>query len=220
MDYEHQSISLATWLPDYENDDSRWQAVKECDVRADGCFVTAVRATKVYCRPVCKSRLPLRRNVLFYRTGQQAQSAGFRACKRCKPQLDGLMPEEKSVQKIREFLQEWERAVISDESLCQLSLGQMAKQANMSKWYFHRLFKKCVGMTPVQYLRSRRNIMQLQSQDLSFLDQLIPCVIDWPQLTDTFADNGDVNLEKLLKATEDNRLLDSCFFSPELVAMM
>ncbi|KAL6691571.1 hypothetical protein J3F84DRAFT_385861, partial [Trichoderma pleuroticola] len=129
------------------------------------------------------------------------------------------MPEEKSVQTIREFLQERERDVISDESLCQLSLGQMAKQANMSKWYFHRLFKKCVGMTPVQYLRNRRNIIQLQSQDLSFLDQLIPCVIDLPQLTDTFADNGEVTLEKLLKVTEDNRLLDGCFFSPELVAM-
>ncbi|KAL5089515.1 hypothetical protein Trisim1_005210 [Trichoderma cf. simile WF8] len=126
----------------------------------------------------------------------------------------GSCRRKKSVQKIREFLQEWETAVISDESLCQLSLGQMAKQANMSKWYFHRLFKKCVGMTPVQYLRSRRNIMQLQSQDLSFLDQLIPCVIDWPQLTDTFADNGDVTLEKFLKVTEDNRFVDGCFFSP------
>ncbi|KAL7930222.1 metal binding domain of Ada domain-containing protein [Trichoderma chlorosporum] len=221
MDYECQSISPVSFIPSFENDNSRWQAVKDRDIRADGCFVTAARATKVYCRPVCKSRLPLRRNILFYATGQQAQSAGFRACKRCKPQIDGLMPEERSVQKIREFLQQWERAVTSDENLYKLSLSQMAKQANVSKWYFHRLFKKYVGMTPVQYLRTHRNIIQLQSQDLNILDQFVPCAIDWPQITDLFADSKASTLENILKvATEDSELLDGDFFFPPMGRIM
>lgn len=148
MDYDPQSFSPVSFTPSFEDDNSRWQAVQDRDDRADSCFVYAVRSTKVFCRPVCKYRHPRRCNVSFYATGQQAQSAGFRACKRCKPEVGGFMPEEKAVKKIREFLQEWERAAINNEGPCQLSLSQMAKQAKVSKWYFHRVFKKCVGVTP------------------------------------------------------------------------
>jgi len=55
------------------------------DARADGTFVLAVRSTHIYCRPSCPARRPLRRNVLFFRTGEEAEKQGFRACLRCKP---------------------------------------------------------------------------------------------------------------------------------------
>src|SRR4029077_20425074 len=55
------------------------------DVRADGTFVLAVRSTHIYCRPSCPARRPLRRNVIFYRTREEAERHGFRPCLRCKP---------------------------------------------------------------------------------------------------------------------------------------
>lgn len=213
MDYNPQSLQ-PTSFTSFENDDARWQAVQYRDIRADGAFVTAVRSTKVYCRPVCKSRHPRRCNVSFYATGQQAQSAGFRACKRCKPELDGCMPEETAVQKIREFLQEWETAAISNAGPCQLSLSQMARQANVSKWYFHRVFKKYIGVTPVQYLRIWRNAVQLQNQDTNWLDQLTPGPVDWLQFTDKSADTEKCTPDNLFEMPNDNSSAfdgDFCF---------
>jgi len=62
-----------------------WQATMSRDARADGTFVLAVRSTHIYCRPSCPARRPLRRNVVFFRTGEEAEKQGFRACLRCKP---------------------------------------------------------------------------------------------------------------------------------------
>src|SRR5438105_14186973 len=62
-----------------------WRATRARDSRADGTFVLAVRSTHIYCRPSCPARRPLRRNVLFFRTGEEAEKQGFRACLRCKP---------------------------------------------------------------------------------------------------------------------------------------
>ena len=66
-------------------DDGRWAAVVARDKAADGTFVTAVITTGIYCRPSCTARRPLRENVSFYETNDEAEAAGFRACKRCKP---------------------------------------------------------------------------------------------------------------------------------------
>jgi AraC family transcriptional regulator, regulatory protein of adaptative response / methylated-DNA-[protein]-cysteine methyltransferase len=65
--------------------DRYWQATLSRDTRADGTFVLAVRSTHIYCRPSCPARRPLRRNVIFFRTQQEAEKAGFRPCRRCKP---------------------------------------------------------------------------------------------------------------------------------------
>ncbi|RFU81278.1 family transcriptional regulator [Trichoderma arundinaceum] len=187
MIYDFQSLSPTPLSPSFENDDSRWQAVQDRDIRADGCFVTA------------------------------AQSAGFRACKRCRPEVDGFHPEEPAVQKIREFLQKWERAAISNEGPCQLSLSQMAREAKVSKWYFHRMFKKYVGVTPVQYLRTWRKTMQLQHQldnnGLNWLDQLAPGAADWPQLTDMFADSKVSALDNFFKDPGENSPIFGADFS-------
>lgn len=151
----------------FSDDSTRWQAVQARDANADGHFVYAVKTTKIYCRPICKARLARRANVAFYDTDQQAVQAGFRACKRCKPELAGYMPEEAAVRKIRAFVQG--RAVSagtpnenmsssssSSSSPSLMSLSQMAKQTGLSKWHFHRVFKKCVGVTPSEFLRAER----------------------------------------------------------------
>jgi AraC family transcriptional regulator of adaptative response/methylated-DNA-[protein]-cysteine methyltransferase len=62
-----------------------WRATMSRDARADGTFVLAVRSTHIYCRPSCPARRPLRRNVVFFRTREEAEKQGFRPCLRCKP---------------------------------------------------------------------------------------------------------------------------------------
>ncbi len=62
-----------------------WQAALARDSRADGAFVLAVRSTHIYCRPSCPARRPLRRNVIFFRTRQEAEKQGYRPCLRCRP---------------------------------------------------------------------------------------------------------------------------------------
>jgi AraC family transcriptional regulator, regulatory protein of adaptative response / methylated-DNA-[protein]-cysteine methyltransferase len=62
-----------------------WRATLTRDARADGTFVLAVRSTNIYCRPSCPARRPLRRNVVFFHTGAEAEKQGFRPCRRCRP---------------------------------------------------------------------------------------------------------------------------------------
>jgi AraC family transcriptional regulator of adaptative response/methylated-DNA-[protein]-cysteine methyltransferase len=68
-----------------ELDDRRWQAVAVRDGGARQDFIIAVRTTKIYCRPGCPARMPLRQNVCFFDSTEAARAAGFRACKRCHP---------------------------------------------------------------------------------------------------------------------------------------
>ncbi len=67
--------------------DSRWAAVLSRDASADGSFYLSVRSTGVYCRPSCPARRPKPENVRFHATAEDAERAGFRACKRCKPEV-------------------------------------------------------------------------------------------------------------------------------------
>lgn len=67
------------------DDATRYEAITRRDASYDGVFYTAVRTTGVFCRPVCPARTPLAKNVTFYRTTAEAEAAGYRACKRCKP---------------------------------------------------------------------------------------------------------------------------------------
>ena len=69
----------------FANEDERWDAVTRRNPSANGAFFYAVRTTGVYCRPTCAGRLPLRKNVQFHATCVEAERAGFRACKRCRP---------------------------------------------------------------------------------------------------------------------------------------
>ena len=76
----------------YLDDEARWAACQGRDPNADGAFFIAVRTTKIYCRAVCPAR-PLRKNVVFHATTAEARAAGFRACKRCKPDRFGALGE-------------------------------------------------------------------------------------------------------------------------------
>ncbi|KAK8052335.1 hypothetical protein PG993_003720 [Apiospora rasikravindrae] len=146
--------------PLFPCDSARWNAVQRKDVLADGLFLYAVRTTKIYCRPVCKARLARRANVDFYDTADEAERAGYRPCKRCKPDSAGRMPETRSIRRVRAMVEhEWPATAVGAGGqlpLPPVNLGclkQMAKQAGLSRWHFHRTFKEVTNMTPMKYLR-------------------------------------------------------------------
>ena len=81
-----ETVAAETASAAQEVADPRWAAVVARDARADGQFFYAVASTGVYCRPSCAARLARRENVSFHATREAAERAGFRACKRCKPE--------------------------------------------------------------------------------------------------------------------------------------
>jgi methylphosphotriester-DNA--protein-cysteine methyltransferase len=133
----------------FSDEDSRWAAVRDRNPEADQAFVYCVKTTKIYCRPICKARLARRSNVEFFTFASDAQKAGYRACKRCKPELASSMPEEDAVRKIIEFITR-----PPDPNMPRPNLDTMAKSIGLSKWHFHRVFKKVVGMTPTEYINT------------------------------------------------------------------
>ena len=132
-----------------DRDDSRWQAVLERDARADGAFVYAVSTTRVFCRPSCGARTPLRKNVSFYRTPPDAKLAGFRACKRCEPESAG--PRQRQRELVVEACRRIERAEREP------TLHELARAVGVSPFHFSRVFKRIVGVTPKQYAIAHRS---------------------------------------------------------------
>src|SRR5262245_16391744 len=76
--------------PGSSSENAHWRAVERRDRAADGTFVYSVRTTGVYCRPSCAARLPRRENVAFHASCAEAERAGFRPCKRCRPNEPAL----------------------------------------------------------------------------------------------------------------------------------
>lgn len=128
--------------------DPRWTAVVARDASADGTFFFSVKTTGVYCRPGCAARLPRPENVEFYATGEEAAAAGFRPCKRCKPEQLGLADQHAArIAEACRLIEEAEEAPKLDE---------LAAQVGMSSYYFHRRFKEVTGLTPRQYAAAHR----------------------------------------------------------------
>ena len=129
--------------------DSRWQSVVDRDSKADGKFFYSVKTTGVYCRPSCGARLARPENVQYHLTCEDAEKAGFRACKRCKPDEMGFVAMNSA--KIARACRLIERS----EQIP--TLKQLAKQAEMSPFHFHRIFKSTTGLTPTAYAKAHRN---------------------------------------------------------------
>ena len=111
---------------------------------ANARFVYAVTTTGVFCRPGCGSRRPLRENVRFFRSAANAQSAGFRPCQRCRPTTAWASPLEKIRGHIESHL---DRPV---------RLGELGRVAGLSPFTVQRLFKREMGVSPLQYQRAMR----------------------------------------------------------------
>jgi AraC family transcriptional regulator, regulatory protein of adaptative response / methylated-DNA-[protein]-cysteine methyltransferase len=124
-------------------EDARWQAVLARDHDCDGKFFYAVTTTGVYCRPSCAARHPHRKNVKFYTHARDAEAAGFRSCKRCKP--NGKSLQTRYAKTIAEVCR------LIEKSSEPLSLDDLASGAGLSPYHFHRIFKSITGVTPKSY---------------------------------------------------------------------
>jgi AraC family transcriptional regulator of adaptative response/methylated-DNA-[protein]-cysteine methyltransferase len=144
--------------PSPTRDEERWQAVKNRDSAFDGKFLFAVRTTGVFCRPSCASRPAKRENVTFFPTLAEAEKAGFRACKRCRPdRLGAPDPQIAAVSRACERIVEAEEAP---------GLADLAASAGLSPYHFHRVFKSITGVTPKAYAvqtRARRAADKLRT---------------------------------------------------------
>ncbi len=123
--------------------EAAWRQLLARDPAAS--FFYAVTTTGVFCRPSCSSRRPLRTSVRFFGSVEAAQKAGFRACKRCKP---GTAAWGRSLGKVRAHIESHlDRAV---------SLAELGRLVRLSPFTVQRLFKKEVGVSPLQYQRALR----------------------------------------------------------------
>jgi AraC family transcriptional regulator, regulatory protein of adaptative response / methylated-DNA-[protein]-cysteine methyltransferase len=132
-----------------QTDEVRWTAVLAHERAADGAFVYAVRSTGVYCRPSCPSRRPRRDRVAFFETTEAAREAGFRACKRCRPDTvaAGADP---WVEKVR-------RACVYLSNVDgHPALATLAARLGGSPYHLQRNFKRLVGVTPREYAEAVR----------------------------------------------------------------
>ena len=132
----------------YRTDAERWDAVQQRDVQADGLFYYSVRSTGVYCRPSCGARPALRANVRFHDSCLDAEQAGFRACRRCKPEQAPLA--ERHAHTVAQACR------LIDAAEEAFDLGSLAAACAMSRHHFHRIFKAHTGITPRAYAAARR----------------------------------------------------------------
>lgn len=124
-----------------------WEKIIACDRKYDGLFFTAVKTTKIYCRPSCRSRKPKKVNVAFYYDIDEVEAAGFRPCKRCRPEVEHS-PHIEVVQNSVSFLvNHYKQNVV---------LKDIADYVGLSPYYLERIFKQETAETPRMYLEKIR----------------------------------------------------------------
>jgi len=128
--------------------DPRWAAVVARDSRADGSFFYSVRTTGVYCRPSCAARPARPENVEFHASAAAAERAGFRPCKRCRPDLGS--PTDRHAGLVADLCRRLESADAVP------GLQALADAAGLSPSHLHRTFKAATGLTPSAYAAAHR----------------------------------------------------------------
>jgi AraC family transcriptional regulator of adaptative response/methylated-DNA-[protein]-cysteine methyltransferase len=149
---------LVTDVPTTSDVDARWTAVLTRDRRADGTFFYGVTSTGVFCRPSCASRRPRRDRVQFFASIADAERAGFRACRRCRPTEPATNTVAAPIQRAAAYL-----AAHVDETV---PLERLARIAKLSPSHFQRQFTRALGVSPREYqaaIRADRFKRELRS---------------------------------------------------------
>ena len=128
--------------------DPRWASVVTRSTDADAGFFYSVRTTGVYCRPSCPARVPRPENVRFHDTRDAAEAAGFRPCKRCKPDQPTLLEQHAARVTVA--------CRLIETSPHAPTLEELAARAGLSTFHFHRVFKAVTGLTPRAYASAHR----------------------------------------------------------------
>ena len=145
-------------------DDACYLAMQTHDARFDGSFFTAVTSTGIYCRPVCRVKTPMRENCRFFRHAAQAEHAGFRPCLRCRPELaphvinwsteDASRILALQAARLIDAPDAWHSTGTDDED--GPGVAQIAERLGVSDRHLRRIFEAQFGVSPMQYLQTRR----------------------------------------------------------------
>jgi AraC family transcriptional regulator, regulatory protein of adaptative response / DNA-3-methyladenine glycosylase II len=136
-------------------DEGRYLALAARDARFDGRFFTGVTSTGIYCRPVCAVRTPRRENCRFFTLAAQAEAAGFRPCLRCRPELaPRSLPW--STQDAPGILVREALRLLDGDGAATTSLAALAERLGVSDRHLRRVFESTLGVSPLQYVQTRR----------------------------------------------------------------
>lgn len=127
--------------------EEKWNAIVRNDAVYDGEFWYAVKTTRIFCRPSCKSKKPKKENVRIFGSPEQAIAAGFRPCKRCKP-TGHKMPDDEWTQLIKDYIDSHYSEPLTLEHLADVSHG--------SPYHMQRTFTRIVGISPAAYMTKQR----------------------------------------------------------------
>ncbi|MCJ1403626.1 hypothetical protein MMC11_006849 [Xylographa trunciseda] len=151
---------------------SRWRALTTRHPSTHSLFVYSVLTTGIYCRPTCPSRLARRANVLFHNTAADAAAAGFRPCKRCKPEVEGWEAGGEAVARAKQMMREGTRG-----------LGELSRGVGLSRSHFLRVFKGVVGCTPREWGEGEGGVgaaeregegLQTRFEDAGYSERAVP----------------------------------------------
>lgn len=129
-------------------DEEKWKAVSENDEGYDGAFLYAVKSTCIFCRPSCRSKVPRRDNVIFFENNLQAKEAGYRPCKRCRPDLLEYKPVKEIAEKAKQLMDLY----YADNQILKQELTELGITGHRRV----EIFKEQYGITPSVYLNSLR----------------------------------------------------------------
>ena len=151
---------------DPASDEGRYLALLARDARFDGHFFTAVTSTGIYCRPVCAVRTPRRENCRFFTLAAQAEGAGFRPCLRCRPELaprsmvwsvqdaSGILVQQ--AVRLLDAPELWPAASSCTTRGENVTVARLAQRLGISDRHLRRIFADALGVSPLQYLQTRR----------------------------------------------------------------
>jgi AraC family transcriptional regulator of adaptative response / DNA-3-methyladenine glycosylase II len=128
------------------------------DARYDGRFFTAVKTTRIYCRPVCPARTPLSKNVTFYSTAAAAQEAGYHPCLRCRPETAPEPgPGHELPDSVSRALQLIELGALDEDGV-----DGLARRLGVGERQLRRQFRQHLGASPVAVAQTRRVLLAKQ----------------------------------------------------------
>jgi AraC family transcriptional regulator, regulatory protein of adaptative response / DNA-3-methyladenine glycosylase II len=140
------------------NSDQCYQSVLTRDSRFDGRFFVAVRTTRIYCRPICRVKPPLQKNCTFYTHAVEAEVAGYRPCKLCRPELaPGSSAMDVSSQLARDTA-----SYINQDFLADHSLSDLAGKLGITDRQMRRVFHEEFGVSPIEYWQTQRLLLAKQ----------------------------------------------------------
>ena len=144
--------------------EAAYQALTARDARFDGCWFVGVTSTRIYCRPICRVRLPLRKNCRFFATPAQAEAAGFRPCLKCRPEIAPGAGLPWTVMDASRTLARQAGDALDAQAASgdAPGLAALAQRLGVSDRHLRRIFQAEHGVTPLQYVQTRRLLLAKQ----------------------------------------------------------